>query len=184
MPQVAAGMTRSADFSALMDRFGSALGRIAAAFEANPALREELLQEMMLAIWQALPAFRSQAPLRNYIFRIAHNRAVSHIALHARKPDTIPFNEELHTGAAHSRDNPERQLSQSQRSGLLIRALRLLPAVQRQLVMLSMEGFSYDEISEISGFSKTNVGVKLTRAKRVLKNHLGTRMNNEAGRND
>ena len=46
--------------------------------------------------------------------------------------------------------------------------IRLLPVVQRQLIVLSLEGVSYKEIADISGLSLTNVGVQLTRAKSKL----------------
>jgi RNA polymerase sigma-70 factor (ECF subfamily) len=179
VPVCARDMTRSKEFAELIRQFGPSLGRIAAAHEANPALREELMQEILLAVWRALPGFRSQCPLRNYVFRIAHNRAVSHIASHAGRPDTTRFNDEIHPGLVSTMNNPEQQLSRSQRGEMLLSALRSLTAAQRQLVMLSMDGFSYDEISEISGFSKTNVGARLSRAREALKNRMSTGMMNE-----
>ena len=169
-------VTRTGDFKTLVDRFGPALRRVAAAFEANPALQEELLQEILLAIWQALPAHRPDSPLRNYIFRIAHNRAVSHVARHAGRPGTTSFDEQQHVHSSRAIGNPEQQLSQRQRSDLLMSAIRALPVTQKQLVALSMEGFSYTEISEISGFSVSNVGARLTRAREALKKHMDKSM--------
>ena len=162
-------LTRTSDFSDLVDQFGPALSRVAAAFEANSALQEELLQEILLAIWQALPAHRSDSPLRNYIFRIAHNRAVSHVARYAGKPGITSFDEQQHVHSSQAIGSPEQQMSQEQRSDLLLSAIRTLPVAQKQLVALSMEGFSYIEISEISGFSVSNVGARLTRAREALK---------------
>ncbi len=162
-------VNREVEFVALMERYRPALGRMAAAYEANPALREELLQEIAMAIWRALPRYRSQCPLRNYIFRIAHNRAVSHIAIYAAMPPTTGYADEQH---AHA-ESPEQRLAINERSEKLLKGIRALPTAQRQLVMLSLEGFSYDEISNITGFSKTNVGARLTRARDALKKRLG-----------
>ena len=162
-------MKREAEFVELLEQYRPALGRMAAAYEANPALREELLQEIAMAIWRALPRYRSQSPIRNYIFRIAHNRAVSHIAAYAALPGTSEYSDEQH---AHP-NNPEQQLTLNERSEKLLTSIRALPTVQRQLVTLSLEGFSYDEISDITGFSKSNVGVRLLRAREALKKRLG-----------
>jgi RNA polymerase sigma-70 factor (ECF subfamily) len=106
--------------------------------------------------------------LRNYLFRIAHNRAVSHVARHAARPGTTGFADDEH---AHH-DDPERQLSRAERSETLMDAIRSLPASQKQVVTLSLEGFSYDEISDIAGITTSNVGVRLNRAREALKKRL------------
>ena len=63
------------------------LARVAATFEANVALQDELIQEMSLAVWRAFDAgsfshdegFRGEASIKTYVARIAHNKAVDHV---------------------------------------------------------------------------------------------------------
>src|SRR5207245_2506543 len=59
--------------------YGASLGRLASSYEWEPQARQDLLQEIRLAIWVALPKFRNESSLRTFIFRIAHNRALTHI---------------------------------------------------------------------------------------------------------
>jgi DNA-directed RNA polymerase specialized sigma24 family protein len=59
--------------------YGPMIKRIASSHEANPQLAEELVQDMLFAIWSALPSFRGGAQIRAFVARIATNRAVTHI---------------------------------------------------------------------------------------------------------
>ena len=63
---------------AIVTAHGAAIARIVAAFEANAARRDELGQEILLAIWQSLARFRGESSLKTFVLRIAHNRAVDH----------------------------------------------------------------------------------------------------------
>ena len=51
----------------------------------------------------------------------------------------------------------------------LLAAIRMLPEVQRQAVMLKLEGLSQREIAEIQETTETNAGVRLTRARKALR---------------
>ena len=59
--------------------------RIARSYESNTARADELVQDIHLALWQALPRFRGEASVRTFVARIAHNRAISHVAREARE---------------------------------------------------------------------------------------------------
>ena len=61
----------------LMREHGPSVMRLAAAHESNPANRDDLVQEIALALWKALPQFRGECSERTLVFRIAHNRAVT-----------------------------------------------------------------------------------------------------------
>jgi hypothetical protein len=64
-------IVRSLD--SIIEEFGPGLARAAAAYERNLALRQELLQEIHLALFRSLPQLKDAAKLRSFIFRIAHN---------------------------------------------------------------------------------------------------------------
>ena len=48
---------RDRQFNQVMQEYGPMVGRVAASYEFNPALKEELAQEIALAVWRALPSF-------------------------------------------------------------------------------------------------------------------------------
>jgi RNA polymerase sigma-70 factor (ECF subfamily) len=155
------------EFDQVMAAFGPALARVAAGYERDPALRADLAQEIAIAVWRALPRLQDPARLRAYVFRIAHNRAVSHVISRAREPD-LAGDAALEPLACDG-PGPERALIVKERSERLMTAVRALPLAQRQPLILALEGLSYAEIGEALGISETLAGVRISRARQRLK---------------
>ncbi|QTD52815.1 RNA polymerase sigma factor [Sulfidibacter corallicola] len=155
----------------VLSEYGDLIARVAATYEADPHLREDLLQEIAVAIWRALPSFRNEASLKTFILRIAHNRGASFVGKQMRRPRTIT----METEYTDRKPTPESVLIDAQSSKLtrLMTAIQQLPLSQRQIVALSLEGLPYNEIADILGISVSNVGVRLNRAKKALRQHLG-----------
>ncbi|GAA6183879.1 sigma-70 family RNA polymerase sigma factor [Aliiglaciecola sp. NS0011-25] len=157
----------SKDFNAIVAEYGPLLSRVASSYEANQHLQQELLQEISLAVWQSLKAFKGNSSLKTYILRVAHNKAVTHVAYHAKQPFSESYCE---IESPHSTNNTslESQLAEQSKVTLLLKAVRKLPMQSRQIVTMSMEGLGYQEIAEVCGISPVNVGVILNRAKKSL----------------
>ena len=122
---------------------------------------------MCLAVWQALGKFRGASSLKTYVLRIAHNKAVNHVAYHANKPGEESYCE-FSSHEPRKEDNVEHQQSKSQQVERLLFHVRQLPIQHRQVVTMSMEGLSYQDIGEVCGLNTSNVGVILNRAKKTL----------------
>jgi len=148
---------------------GAAIARVAGAFERNPARRDELVQDILMAIWQALPRFRGEASLQTFVLRIAHNHAVDHVARETRDLARDELSPELPDGSA----GPERHAGLRSQAERLLDAVRRLPLGQRELVTLALEGLSHQDIADVLGISVNNVAVRLSRARATLKSMLG-----------
>jgi len=147
---------------------GPALARLAASYTNTPSDRDDLLQEIALAVWRALPGFRGDCAVRTYLFRIAHNRAIDHLA---RSRGRFP----LAAGDAEVRDPApglESGLARAQTAAQLRAAIHRLPLVYRQVIMLTLEDLGYAEIAEVLGISESNVGARLSRARQLLREAL------------
>ena len=145
------------------------MSRIAASYEADPALRDDLLQEIALALWRALPGWREEASMRTFVARIAHNRGASHVLGEQRRPRSTALPEDLpDPGIA-----PEQQAHTWQEGMRLQAAVRALPLALRQAVTLALEGFSHADIADALGIQVNAVGVRLNRARTALKQRLG-----------
>ncbi len=149
-----------------------ALRRLVSSYERDPSRQQDLVQEIWLAVWQALPRFRGDCSERTFVFRIAHNRAVSHIDhWQRRRADTLDEDAPLPA----PQPDPEHALSMQQRHDRLQAAVHELPLGLRQVVVLTLEGLSHAETAEIVGISENNVAVRLTRARAALSRRLGAR---------
>jgi RNA polymerase sigma factor (sigma-70 family) len=157
--------SREARCVRLLSEHDRALRRLAASYERDAARQQDLVQEIWLAVWQALPRFRGDCSERTFVFRIAHNRAVSHID-YAQRRRAEPLDEDAPIAAAGA--DPEHSLSQQQRSARLHAAVQELPIAMRQVVVLTLEGLTNAEVADIVGTTENNVAVRLTRARAAL----------------
>jgi RNA polymerase sigma-70 factor (ECF subfamily) len=154
----------------LLQEHDRSLRRLAASYERDAARQEDLVQDIWFAVWRALPRFRDECSERTFIFRIAHNRAVSHVD-HWQRRRTDALDDDA-TFLAPDPD-PEDALSQQQRHERLRRAVQSLPISMRQVVVLALEGLTHAEIAAILGITDNNVAVRLTRARAELARRLG-----------
>lgn len=157
-----------ADYAQVLREHGALVGRIARSYEANHALAAELVQEICLSLWQALPGFRGEANLRTFVVRVAHNRAISHVAKESRRPRLVELDEAIPDTAA--RPDEAAELAQGRRR--LEGAVRALPVGQRLVVTLALEGFSPEEIARVLGIGVSAASVRLHRAKTALQERL------------
>jgi RNA polymerase sigma-70 factor (ECF subfamily) len=78
---------RDALFERITAEYAAPMARLARAHEADPSLRQDLLQEIHLALWRSLPAFAGRCSLRTWVYRVAHNVAVTHVVRRRRRFD-------------------------------------------------------------------------------------------------
>lgn len=156
-------------FEPVLAAHAAMLARIAASYEANATARQDLVQDMALALWRALPRWRKEGSLRSFIARIAHNCCVDHIARQSKHRHTDIEDKVLADATA----NPQHDAARAERYEHLQRALRQLPLGQRQAVTLALEGFSHGEIATALNITVNNADARISRARRTLAKHFG-----------
>lgn len=155
-------------FETVVAKYQGLIARIAGSYEANPALREELVQEILLAIWRALPSFRGDAKLKTFVTSIAQKRAISHSAKYAR----MKFYGEPSEDIADEAKLPDEVVAEVDQRQRLLNAVRSLNHAQREPVMLMLEGMSFTEIGEVLGISANAATLRCQRAKAALYEEL------------
>jgi RNA polymerase sigma-70 factor (ECF subfamily) len=141
------------------------IGRIALSYEADPALRHELVQDILLAIWVALSNYRGDASLKTFAASIAQKRCISHVTRRAREPRQV----ELPVDLVSASLPPDEVALRNDQKKRLVESIQLLPIPQREAIVLAFEGFTYGEMAEILGISANAVMLRCQRAKTTLK---------------
>lgn len=154
-------------FERIVADHGPLISRIAMSYEADASLREDLVQQIFLAVWQALPSYRADASLKTFIARIAQNRAISFVAKQVRQPPTAEMPE-----LEADEPDPEQSAIESNERQMLLEATRRLPLPQRQVIILVLEGFDYGEIADMLNIAPNALALRLSRAKSALKKML------------
>ena len=149
-------------FEQWMEAHQGILHKVARSYSEQPAEQEDLLQEIRLAVWRSIRHFDGRSKPSSYIYRVALNRAISarrRTRSHRDKLDRYQhLMESTHPISAEKDDRLE----------LVYAAIRTLNEADRSLILLHLEGFTYEEMAETLRLSTSNVGVRLSR----IKTHL------------
>jgi len=154
------------DFLQILERYQGILHKVNLVYFRNPADREDNFQEMVYQLYKSYPHLRNKESIGSWIYKVAINTSISKL----KKDRALRYDNNIPDVQAD--DDMERNLTANESSELLIRAIHDLNEIDKAVMLLYLEEKSYDEISEITGISKSNVGVKINRAKKVLKKKL------------
>ena len=130
---------------------------------ATGADRHDLMQEMLLAVWKAIPAFRGQARPTTYLYRVCHNAALLWIRTEKNYRRRVE-----QFGAQPAEHHPGTDALAEERLAKIYAAIHQLKPLERSLILLALDGLSYREMAEVLGLSESHVGVKLNRIKAQL----------------
>ncbi len=154
---------RRAMFLRLMSEYQAALHRLAAAYAHDPSDQEDIVQEIAIGLWRAIPQFRGESSERTWLYRIAHNTAITAVTKLRRRGRTESALEDAPASAVAVKDGSDERLIEQQKHELLLKATRELSASDRQMVALHLEDLSYREIQEITGISEGAIATRLSR---------------------
>jgi RNA polymerase sigma-70 factor (ECF subfamily) len=159
-----------ARFEALAREHEPALRRFVRGYESDIDRQRDLTQDILIAIWRALPSFEGRSSPRTWAYRIAHNVAVTHVVKGARDRLTkaVPI-EDVDALFAGDAAKDLEQHDAVARVAALVRALKPTDA---QVILLYLEGLDHAEIADVTGHTATNVAVKVHRIKDALRRLL------------
>jgi RNA polymerase sigma-70 factor, ECF subfamily len=152
---------RSQIFGEWMEAHEAILFKVSRAYGATHADREDLFQEIALQVWNSIPAFRGDAAVNTWIYRVALNTALAW-KRKERKHGQGRQDLEAATGLLISPAGRDPRLE------WIYQRIAELDDVSRSLALLMLDGFSYRDMSQILGLSESNVGVKINRIKAML----------------
>ena len=147
--------------------FGAALARLARAYEADPDKRRDLIQEIHLGLWRSFEKFDGRCSLRTWVYRVAHNAATSHIIRQRRAKIPAMVSLEELENLSNTKES-EVTTDQQQVLDRLLRLVRGLKPLDRQVIVSYLEGMDAASIAEITGLSARNVATKIHRIKSIL----------------
>ena len=154
-------------FVALVNENRFKILKVCRVYAWNREDHEDLYQEILFQIWRSLPKLRDVAHTNTWLYRIALNTAISFARKHrSRREKTINCHpgqlEELleAKGASEPESNPELTA--------LYQAISQLDSMEKAVVTLFLEDFTYEQIAEVRGITANHVGVTLHRAKQKL----------------
>lgn len=155
------------EFVQLLNRHAGIVYKVCIIYCDTATAREDLFQEIVLQLWKAWPSFRSDARFSTWMYRVALNTAITNYRRELRVPRRMPL-EGLEIPDLSGTGKDEEAVR------MLYKAIDQLNIIERAIILLYLDGSSYEEMSEITGITCNHVGVKLNRIKMKLETILKT----------
>ncbi len=121
----------------------------------------DLFQETLINMWKGIDSFREESKISTWIYRVALNTCLLQERKKKKEVKKVPLNMNVNFFEDNDPDSTQVRI--------LHQRIGKLGLVDRALVMMWLEGMSYDEIGAVMGITPQNVGVKLFRIKEKLK---------------
>ena len=159
------------EFLEILSNYQGILHKVNLIYFRNVSDREDNFQEIIYQLWKSFPDLRNKNSIGSWIYAVSINTSISRL----KKKTRIEYREEL----PESMDtyDIEEEASREDDFRLLLQAITNLNEIDKSIMLLYLEEKSYDEIAEILGISKSNVGVRINRAKELLKKTLNLSKN-------
>ena len=166
----AVARARAGDAGAFRELYEAHVGRVHALvlrLERDPSTAEELVQDVFVLAWRALSDFRGDAQVSTWLHRIAVNAVLEHHRKTARRERRVTLADDLDLLGA-STPAPDAGLDLDLRA-----ALDTLPPGARAVFLLhEVEGYTHEEIAEMTGVTAGTCKTQLFRARRLLRKAL------------
>ncbi|WP_346858588.1 sigma-70 family RNA polymerase sigma factor [uncultured Draconibacterium sp.] len=130
----------------------------------SPTERNDLFQEIVTNLWKGFPQFKGLSKFSTWAYRISINTAISWFRDYSNHRNYIEYTDFV--------PNMTDDCELDELTDTLFNAIEHLGKIDKAIILLQLDGYSYDDIAEIIGISKTNVATKINRLKLKLKSHL------------
>lgn len=147
-------------FNDIIRTHSDMITRICFGYSTSTEELEDLRQDTLINIWQGLDRFKGESSVKTWIYRITLNTCVS--TIRKRKPDSLPLTDIYQI---IDEDEEKRALIRE-----LHETISKLPPVDKAIIMLWLDEFSYEEIAAMTGMPRNTVATRIKRAKEKMKN--------------
>ena len=154
------------EFLEILSNYQGILHKVSIIYFKNASDRVDNFQEIVYQLWKSYSKLQNRNSIGSWIYAVSINTSISRI----KKISRIEYRETL-PDIPDSSDIFE-ELSKNESLKLLLNAIYELDEIDRSIMLLYLDEKSYDEIAEIIGISKSNVGVRINRAKASLKQNI------------
>lgn len=155
--------TSKDEFLEILSNYQGILHKVNLVYFKNKAEREDNLQEILYQLWKSYPSLKSHSSIGSWIYAVSINTSIARI----KKVSRVEYRETI--PELPDKSNFIDEMSKNESLQLLLEAIYNLDELDKSIMLLYLEEKSYDEIAEIIGISKSNVGVRINRAKELLK---------------
>jgi RNA polymerase sigma factor (sigma-70 family) len=155
-------MYHKEEFIEIIQKNAGLIYKVVKVYTNSKEDEQDLYQDIVYQLYKSFDSFRNDSKISTWMYRIALNTAIANLKKEKRKVEYIPIYEALLNKADANDTLKEEQFE------VLYVQIKKLDTVEKGIILLYLEGKTYDEIASITGFTTTNIGTRLGRIKQKL----------------
>jgi len=159
-------MQKEEAFVQIIKKHQALIYKVSALYTEQKQDQNDLYQDIVYQLWRSFDSFRSESKISTWMYRVALNTAIGQLNKKKKRPQEVSL-DIVNVSITEAYD-----LVLEERIKLLHAQIRKLNILERGIILLVLEGKKYEEIAEITGFSTTNVGTRISRIKEKLKSEM------------
>ena len=128
--------------------------------------QKDLYQEIVYQLWKSYGSFKGDSKISTWIYRIALNTSLAQLKKQKNHKNQVVFDPAFLNGIDQMESLMEERIDR------LYKTIKQLNVVERGVILLYLESKSHEEIADITGFTISNVGTRISRIKQKLKSKL------------
>ena len=153
---------KEAAFNSLIKENSRIINSVCYFYSSENLSFEDIRQEVYINIWNGLNHFRSESKVSTWVYRVAINTALMSIRTNKRKINTAPIDTSL-LNISQEIDNSKQDKLETLNS-----LIERLDEIEKAIILLWLDEYSYEEIAETMGLKKSNVATMIYRIKEKL----------------
>jgi RNA polymerase sigma-70 factor (ECF subfamily) len=158
--------TAKDEFLEILSNYQGILYKVSLVYFKNKPDREDNLQEIIYQLWKSYPSLKNHESIGSWIYAVSINTSISRV----KRVSRIEYRETI--PELPDKSNIIDEMIMTESFQLLLDAIYNLDELDKSIMLLYLEEKSYDEIAQIIGITKSNVGVRINRAKELLKQNF------------
>ena len=158
--------SKKKEFIDIIKNYQGILHKVNFIYFKDPLEREDNFQEILYQLWRSYPRLKNRESIGSWIYAVSINTSITR----AKKQQKMKFTDQL-PEIPDSKDTID-SITKNEELNRLLKAIYRLNDIDKSVMLLYLEEKSYNEISEITGITSSNVAVRINRAKETLKKYL------------
>jgi len=159
-------MQKEEEFVRIIKEHEGVIFKITSLYTDNRDDQKDLYQDVVYQLWKSFDSFRAEAKISTWMYRIALNTALTRLKKSKRMGNSVSMDTVVMQQTENYNPEFEEKLK------LLYAHIKQLNVLEKGLMLLLLEGKKYDDISEITGLSPSNVATRISRIKQKLKTQI------------
>jgi RNA polymerase sigma-70 factor (ECF subfamily) len=159
-------MGKEESFTGIIKENEGVIFKITTIYTQNEQDQKDLYQEIVYQLWKSFDSFRNESKISTWMYRVALNTAINQLNKGKKHAKTTGIDQVILRQTENYDTEFENRLK------IVYQHIHQLNILEKGLILLLLEGKKYQEISEITGLSETNVGTRISRIKQKLKSRI------------